>query len=273
MITNIEKYMRDLDKLIEEGTDLSVAILRDFSPDVFQEILDSSVKTEGKSTKSLEDLPSFPDAYQNWYTEALALVKQLVPDRLPDFVNLYQKPTTRKQITYENYVIEDALQGLQITRSNGFETDKVVGRDAAIPRFTQQLNIVKSVKKRFESTLFDIRQLVQADLFDSELDAAVELNKKGFVRAAGAVAGVVLEGHLQQVSTNHNLTMRKKNPTINDLAQKLNDASVIDTPLWRRIQHLADLRNLCDHKKKAEPEKSDIDELIKGVAKISKTLF
>ena len=60
----------------------------------------------------------------------------------------------------------------------GWEKEKVVGTDAAIPRFRQQLNIVSSVKKRFESSLFDIRQLVQADLFDSELDAAKELNKK-----------------------------------------------------------------------------------------------
>ena len=44
--------------------------------------------------------------------------------------------------------------------------------------------------------MFDIRQLVQADLFDSELDAADELGKKKFTRAAGALAGVVLERHL-----------------------------------------------------------------------------
>jgi hypothetical protein len=53
----------------------------------------------------------------------------------------------------------------------------------------QQLAILKAVKARFESSLFDIRQLVQSDLFDSELDAAKELAKHGFARAAGALAG------------------------------------------------------------------------------------
>jgi len=52
---------------------------------------------------------------------------------------------------------------------------------------------IKVVKERFESSLFDIRQLVQADLFDSELEAAEELAKNRFSRAAGAVAGVVLD--------------------------------------------------------------------------------
>ena len=48
--------------------------------------------------------------------------------------------------------------------------------------------------------------LVQADLFDNELDAAAELNDKGFRRAAGAVAGVVLEEHLETVCEQHNIS-------------------------------------------------------------------
>jgi hypothetical protein len=88
---------------------------------------------------------------------------------------------------------------------------------------------------RFESSLFDIRQLVQADVFDSEL--------------AGAIAGVVLEKHLAQVCRNHNVTVSKKHPTINDFNGLLKDNNVIETPQWRLIQHLADLRNLCDHNK------------------------
>ncbi len=220
----------------------------------------------------LRSLPNFRSAYQTWYSEALVLLKQLLPDRVADFVKLYSKPkTARKAVTYENCVIEDALYGLKITRA--YFNEKIVGPDAAIALFEQQLSIVKSVKKRFESSLFDIRQLVQADLFDSELDVAKELNKKGFTRAAGAVAGVVLEGHLRQVCDNHTIVVKKKNPGINDLAQLLKDSDVVDTPVWRNIQHLADLRNLCDHKRKTEPNKDDIDQLITGVSKITKTIF
>jgi len=43
-----------------------------------------------------------------------------------------------------------------------------------------QLEILESVQSRFDSSLHDIAQLVRADLFDSELDAARELAKNGF---------------------------------------------------------------------------------------------
>lgn len=107
--------------------------------------------------------------------------------------------------------------------------------------------ILKSVQSRFESSLFDIRQLAQADLFDSELDAAKELAKNKFSRAAGALAGVVLERHLAEVCDNHAIKIAKKAPAISDLNDALKGADVIDIPTWRSVQHLADIRNLCDH--------------------------
>ncbi len=48
---------------------------------------------------------------------------------------------------------------------------------------------------------------------------------------------------------------------------------IIDTPLWRQIQRLGDIRNLCDHNKEREPTREDVQELIDGVEKITKTLF
>lgn len=144
---------------------------------------------------------------------------------------------------------------------------------AVANRFSMQLAILRAVQDRFESTLFDIRQLVQADVFDSELDAARELAKNGFLRGAGAVAGVVLEKHLAQVAANHTVVMRKQHPTISDLNDALKNAQVIDVPVWRSIQRLGDLRNLADHNKHREPTTEEINELIDSVDKIAKTLF
>jgi uncharacterized protein (UPF0332 family) len=79
--------------------------------------------------------------------------------------------------------------------------------------------------------------------------------------------------HLKQVCSNHKIAVKKSNPTINDFNQLLKDDGVIETPTWRFIQHLGDLRNLCDHKKQKELTKEEIEELIQGVDKISKTLY
>lgn len=48
--------------------------------------------------------------------------------------------------------------------------------------------------------------------------------------AAGAVAGVVLEGHLQTVLGNHKITIRKKNPTIAELNDPLKKANITTPP-------------------------------------------
>ena len=93
------------------------------------------------------------------------------------------------------------------------------------------------------------------------------------MRAAGAITGVILEKHLSVVCQNHDIVSRKKNPSINDFNQLLKDNDVIETPTWRNIQFLGDLRNLCDHGKERDPKKEEIEDLIDGTSKIMKTLF
>ncbi|MBU1297695.1 MAG: hypothetical protein KKB77_00900 [Bacteroidetes bacterium] len=263
MLSNLEKYKKDLKSLVARGELLLMAMENECFPEQFAKDLG------GKAEEYIKSLPKFSNDYQAWYSEAKVVIKQLLPDRLSDFERHYEKPKPRKDITFDNYRIEDYLQGLNVTR--GWQ--KVVGPDGAIPQFQQQLAILKSVSSRFESSLFDIRQLVQADLFDSELEAARELIKHGFLRGAGAIAGVVLEKHLSQVAENHNIKTRKKDPTISDFNDLLKNGGVLDVPSWRQIQRLGDIRNLCDHNKDREPTEEEAQELVDGVEKFTKTLF
>ncbi len=267
---NVRRYKKDIGNLVKKGEALYFSLVFKYAPEKAKEL-----KRESKlSEKEIrEKLPSFSEKYQSWYSEALECVQQLLPSRTDDFVNYYRQARNRKEgaITYENYTIADCLNGLYITR--GWDKEKVVGPDAAIPKFRQQLKIIESLEGRFESSLFDIRTLVQADLFDSELDVAEELAKKGFLLAGGAVAGVVLEGHLATVCDQHGVKVLKKKPAIADYNNALKNANVIDTPTWRNIQFLTDIRNLCDHKKKREPKPEEIEDLISGVKKIAKTVF
>jgi hypothetical protein len=270
MPSNLERFKKDLKDLIDRGDNLQNAIQYESHPEEFREQLETLVEDKKKVGDFIKALPSFRTKYQTWYSEALAIVKLILPDRLVDFIRLYEKPKGRKLVEYGNYVIEDYLQNLAVTFPDG---SKKVGPYAAIPQFEQQLNILKAVERRFESSLFDIKQLTQADLFDSELEAARELNKRGFTRGAGAIAGVVLEKHLAQVCDSHAVVVTRKDPSISDLNDLLKSGGVIDIPQWRSNQHLADLRNLCDHNKKVEPTKEQVEDLIAGVEKVTKTLF
>jgi hypothetical protein len=265
--SNLERYKKDLDWLLHTGQRLAWAMHLAVHPSEFKKELKEALKD--KYDEELKKLPHFDHRYQHWYSEAHAVVKQLIPDRLDDFTRHYLVPKGRKSIGYANYVIEDYLQNVQV-RIGG---EVICTREAAIPRFEQQLVILNSAQRRFESSLFDIRQLVQADLMDSEIDAARLLKKNGFLRAAGAIAGVVIEKHLAQVCTNHSVKTTKQHPTISDLNDALKKADAIDTPRWRSIQHLGDIRNLCDHNKEREPKPDEIDDLIDGTEKLIKTLF
>lgn len=216
---------------------------------------------------------SFERDYQQWYTESCAALRHVLPERLPEFQEMYKGEQKRKTIDATTYCIQDWLGGVRAA-DNTYTGKKAFDDFAGVSmRFNTQFEILKAAEARFESSLFEIRQLLQADLFDHELDAGRELLKNGFLRAAGAVAGVVLEGHLGEVCASRKITVSKKHPTIGDLNDLLKTQNVIDVPTWRLIQRLADLRNLCDHNRKREPTPDEVAELIDGSDKIAKTVF
>jgi hypothetical protein len=266
MSTNLTRYKTDLEKLIKLAESMSLDLSLQYCET--KRDLDKETEATAKAIKG-----TFEREYQKWYTESHAIIRQLIPDRLAEFEHLYKGEGKRREVNVSNYHIQDWLTGIRAAISPHTREKYYDDFAAVCMRFATQVAILKAVESRFESSLFDIQQLVQADLFDSELEAARELAKHGFLRAAGAVAGVVLEKHLGQVAANHNITTKKKHPTISDFNQLLKDGGVLDIPTWRGIQRLGDIRNLCDHNKQREPTPEDVAELIDGVSKISKTLF
>lgn len=263
MDTNLTRYKKDINNLIERGSKLYDGLIYELRED-----LGANYKKLSKERKEEIEKCVFKSKYNEWYNESIALIKQLMPERLDDFQSYY-KLEKRKETTNATYTISDYLIGTQISRMG----EVIVSRTSAISKFEQQYYIVKSLKHRFDSSLYDIKQLLQADVFDSELDSARELCKKEFYRAAGAICGVVIEKHLSEVCTQHQIKVTKKNPGINDYNELLKLNNVIDIPVWRNIQRLADLRNMCDHHKDVEPTKDNIEELIAGTDKMLKTIF
>ena len=230
-----ERIKKELESLIEEGSELLGHLRK-------------------------KDSVDFRRGYQAWYTRTLVVVKQLIPERLDEFTRLYYD----KDATY---TIARYLRG-------GYSDYTAQGaRSGAHNRFLQQKLILESAQSRIDDVLTNIQGLVQAEILDNELDAATELWRAGHIRSAGTIAGVVLERHLAKVCSSRNLTSRKKNPTISDWNDILKDANVYDIPTWRGIQRLADIRNLCTHPKDRDPTKEEVDELIRGVERITKTIF
>lgn len=209
--------------------------------------------------------------YQSWYSKALKVIEQLLPDRLDEFVEQY-KVEKRKEIVYTTYGISDYLLGIRVTR--GYPKEDVVDAlSAFMSKFQHQLFILNSAKDRLDSLLSNIEGVLQAELFDTELSTAEDLLKKKHFRASGAVAGVTLESHLATVTRNRGIKFRKKTPGLSDFNQALKDKEVIDTPTWRLVQRLADIRNLCVHAKDREPTQDEVNDLIVGTKKIIGIVF
>lgn len=99
--------------------------------------------------------------------------------------------------------------------------------------FVNQLTIFKSIMNRVDSILNDIEVSLYSALEDSEIEVAKKLAKVN-LRAAGALLGVIIEGHLQKVATSHGVVIGERNPTIADLNDPLKAASVIDLSTYPR---------------------------------------
>lgn len=163
------------------------------------------------------NIAALPYAYQSWYTRALVVVRQLLPDRLNEFEELYIRKQKAKELTVITYTISDFLLGLTVTIDRGMYKETAFDtRTAFMTKFDQQLAILQSAYSRVDSILSDITGALRADLFDSEIEKSHELLKTNYLRAAGTIASVVLESHLSQVCKNHGISFTKKILHISD---------------------------------------------------------
>jgi hypothetical protein len=127
----------------------------------------------------------------------------------------------------------------------------------------QRMNAVfMAAKEDFEcGYLTSVRSLVQAEVFDSELEQAEELVKSGYVVAAAVIAGVVLETALRELCDRSSISYGKLDKMNADLTK----ASVYNKLVQKRITALADIRNSAAHGKPDEFTAQDVSTMIRDV--------
>lgn len=204
--------------------------------------------------------------YNSLYTLSQKILKQILPERLSDFENLYKNKNRKDTITSSNFDISLGLRGEfgLLNKNNCI----IRTRNLII----EQISILSSVLDVIDNKIFNIKGEIEYNTFMHELEAASHLLKNNFVRAAGALAGVSLENHLKIVCQNHpEITVNQKD-TLSVYNEKLKKAEIIEESIWRKILYLSDIRNKCDHSKKTEPRKDEVQELIDGTKKIISTV-
>ena len=140
------------------------------------------------------------------------------------------------------------------------------------PVFSAQ-GILKAAKDDFENEqLFDVRQLIEAEMFDDFLEQAEHLLEAGYYQPAAVVAGSVLEDGLRKLCKSKNIEIPEK-PRLDTLNANLAKDGVYSKLVQKRITAIADLRNKAAHGQWDEFTKEDVEEMIPSVRRIMEEYF
>lgn len=126
------------------------------------------------------------------------------------------------------------------------------------------LPVIKATYDDFKNGfLITFKQIVQAEVFDNELEQAKSLLESGYKNAAAVIAGVVLETAIKELCLNNNIDLEKKN--LNRLNEDLVKAGVYNTLQQKQILALADIRNKAAHGDYDEFTKEDVERMISDI--------
>jgi hypothetical protein len=127
-----------------------------------------------------------------------------------------------------------------------------------------------AAKEDFEGGyLSSIKTLVQAEVFDTELEQASELLRSGYYHAAAIITGVVLETALRELCNKKSIANGKLDRMNADLAK----AGVYNKLVQKRITALAAIRNSAAHGKSDEFTNQDVTNMIIEVEQLLANYF
>jgi hypothetical protein len=146
----------------------------------------------------------------------------------------------------EHYISFLAVDGPSMYRGNYEELQDLIA-------------VFQAAKEDYEGGyITSIRALVQAEVFDTELDQARELLTAGYYSPSAVVAGVVLETTLLQLCADRGILVGKLDKMNADLVK----ANAYNVSVQKRVTALADIRNNAAH---GHPERftaEDVGEMI-----------
>lgn len=83
METNLTKYKEDIDALIERGEKLYNGLVYELRNELGNRYNKLTKEQRAEIEKCV-----FKSKYNEWYNESIALIKQLIPERLSDFQHI-----------------------------------------------------------------------------------------------------------------------------------------------------------------------------------------
>jgi hypothetical protein len=133
------------------------------------------------------------------------------------------------------------------------------------PNVQQAFGVLLAAKDDFASgSLFSLKKLVEAELFDEFLEQAEHLLEAGYFQPAAVIAGTVLEDALRKLCEANGIQTTNK-PKLDLMNSELAKQGVYTKLVQKRITTLADLRNSAAHGKWTEFERVDVQAMLRDV--------
>jgi hypothetical protein len=227
----------------DDRPDRTETVIEDMYPSIANILADQGQAEIPAKARITEELR---ERYDNWYSACLGLVTANMSIRASEVMEANKSAS--RILDGDYFILQSQLE---------------------LARCIKRVNaIVGSIPKYLDARMHDMELAVATAYINDELNEANVLLRAGYVRCAGAMAGVLLERHLKVLCGRQQPPLKYgKHDGIAKLNDKLRDAHVYDQTQWRRIQWMGDIRNDCDHPGSAEPSKDSVTDLIEGVRK------
>jgi hypothetical protein len=210
------------------------------------------------------ELPQLTIKYEAWYTNALRMVQNLVPERLEDFVSAY-KNSRSGPVGSSNYTIQDHLLGIKVNRSSRAEYDSTVLFRSLVLR---QVGILSSLLKPKPVSVGAQEDGLQAESYNRALDQAQKLFEGGKSHPAGVLAANVLEIYLRWQWRKRNIKVEEKGFSMAEINDFLYKFRAYYHTTYIRVQGLIPIAEACLDPRKKTPSKREIGELISALRKV-----
>jgi hypothetical protein len=138
------------------------------------------------------------------------------------------------------------------------------------------LAVLKAAKAALnQGYVFELRDLVRADVEADLFDQATTLLEGGYDRAAAVVVGAVVEERLRAVAPSWNVpvVIGGKPLTMEPLNIELKKAGAYDGIMQKRIALLGGLRNKAAHGEPFQNRTSDVESMIRDAVSICATVI
>lgn len=136
------------------------------------------------------------------------------------------------------------------------------GPDTNFTVFKRQLAVFMAAKDDYEGGYLNkMRNLIQAEVFENEIEQAEELLAAGYLTASAVVAGVVLETSLRQMCADNGLAPAK----LDAMNAALAKVGAYNKLVQKQITAWASIRNSAAHGETGAFVRADVEAMVRDV--------